>query len=258
MKKVIILLFLIVTPHVCAQCPIINTAIQSGEVISYNMYYNWQFIWVKAGTASLSTVRSVYQGGDVYRSSLITRGNGKTEVFFVLRDTLTAYCTTDMVPLYYRKGAREGKYYTVDEAYYSYPDGNCRVDLHRQKNDGTHLREKVSLDNCVYDMLNLFLRARSFDLKSREEGKEKTIDIIDGTKINSAKLICKGKETGKADDGKKYPCLRMSYVEVNKNKEKEIACFFVTDDARHIPVRIDLNLRFGSAKAFLTNMKFTP
>ncbi len=258
MKKVIFLLFLFVSPRLCAQCPLINTAIQSGEVISFYMYYNWQFIWVKAGTASMSTVKSVYQGSEVFRSSLITRGNGKTDVFFILRDTLTAYCTTDMVPLYYRKGAREGKYYTVDEASYSYPDGNCQVDLHRQKNDGTHIREKVSPDNCVYDMMNLFQRARSFDPKNWEVGKEIKVDVTDGTKIISAKLVYKGRETVKADDGKKYSCLRLSYIEIDKNKEKEIACFFVTDDARHIPIRIDLYLRFGSAKAFLTNMKFTP
>ncbi|MDE5783159.1 MAG: DUF3108 domain-containing protein [Prevotella sp.] len=27
--------------------------------------------------------------------------------------------------------------------------------------------------------------------------------------------------------------------------------FYVTDDANHIPVRLDLNLSFGSAKVFL-------
>ena len=38
-------------------------------------------------------------------------------------------------------------------------------------------------------------------------------------------------------------------------KEKEIVRFFVTDDANHVPVRLDMFLRFGSAKAFLVGMK---
>ena len=40
-----------------AQCKFRNTAFSSGEFLTYNLYYNWQFIWVKAGNASLSTIR---------------------------------------------------------------------------------------------------------------------------------------------------------------------------------------------------------
>ncbi|MBR1840361.1 MAG: DUF3108 domain-containing protein, partial [Prevotella sp.] len=38
-------------------------------------------------------------------------------------------------------------------------------------------------------------------------------------------------------------------------KEKEIVRFFVTKDKRHIPIRLDLFLKFGSAKAFFSGMK---
>lgn len=31
--------------------------------------------------------------------------------------------------------------------------------------------------------------------------------------------------------------------------------FFVTDDANHVPVRLDMFLKFGSAKAFLVGAK---
>ncbi|EFI71868.1 conserved hypothetical protein [Segatella baroniae B14] len=31
--------------------------------------------------------------------------------------------------------------------------------------------------------------------------------------------------------------------------------FYVTDDSNHIPVRLDMYLRFGTAKAFLTGIK---
>ena len=39
----------------------------------------------------------------------------------------------------------------------------------------------------------------------------------------------------------------------SKGKEKEVVTFYNTDDNNHIPVRLDLNLRFGTAKAFLRN-----
>ncbi|KAB4444135.1 DUF3108 domain-containing protein, partial [Bacteroides thetaiotaomicron] len=40
-----------------------------------------------------------------------------------------------------------------------------------------------------------------------------------------------------------------------KGKEKEVITFYVTDDKNHLPVRLDLYLNFGSAKAFLREIK---
>ena len=45
--------------------------------------------------------------------------------------------------------------------------------------------------------------------------------------------------------------------ERDEAKYKEIVRFYVTDDANHIPVRLDMFLKFGSAKAFLVSMKGT-
>ena len=51
----------------------------------------------------------------------------------------------------------------------------------------------------------------------------------------------------------KYRCLIFSFVEYEKEKEKEIITFYITDDANHIPVRLDMFLKFGTAKAYLKN-----
>ncbi len=60
----------------------------------------------------------------------------------------------------------------------------------------------------------------------------------------------------KADNKIKYRCLELAYIERKPNsKPREIARFFVTDDANHVPVRIDMNLKFGSAKAYVVGMK---
>ena len=81
--------------------------------------------------------------------------------------------------------------------------------------------------------------------------------IADGNGLNPAKLKFMGRKTVKADNGVKYRCLELSYTEKDKGEWREIARFFVTDDANHIPVRLDMFLKFGSAKAFLTNMRGT-
>ena len=261
MKRYLRLTFLMtllaVAVAVSAQCSFRNTAFKSGEFLSYNLYYNWKFVWVKAGTASMYTVESTYHGKNAYRTSLTTRGNNKVDNMFVLRDTLLCYSSTALEPLYFRKGAREGKRYTVDEVFYTYPNNSVHLRCHRQHNDGTHAWKNLTPGSCVYDMLNIFLRARSFSSANWKKGHTIDFPIADGKGTSPARLRFNGTTNIKADSGKKYRCVELSYLEYEKKnkKWKEIVRFFVTDDQNHVPIRLDMFLKFGSAKAFLTNMK---
>lgn len=249
------ILLLVIAITATAQCSFRNTAFKSGEFLSYNLYYNWKFVWVKAGTASMSTVESTYKGKKAYRASLTTRGNNKVDNMFVLRDTLLCYSSSAMEPLYFRKGAREGKRYTVDEVFYSYPNNKVNIRCHRQHNDGTHAWKTLNPQSCVFDMMNIFLRARSFSSENWKKGHVIDFPIADGKGSSPARLRFNGKTKIKADNGKKYRCVELSYLEYEHNKWEEIVRFYVTDDLNHIPVRLDMFLKFGSAKAFLTNMK---
>ena len=77
-----------------AQCGIENTAFKTGEFLSYDLYFNWKFVWVKVGTASMSTVQTKYKGQNAFRSSLVTRGNSQLDNVFMMRDTLLCYIRT--------------------------------------------------------------------------------------------------------------------------------------------------------------------
>lgn len=252
----ICLLFMAGVP-VLAQCKFHNTAFRSGEFLSYNLYFNWKFVWLRAGNASMSVVQSNYKGKAAYRCALITRTSETLDKMFVMRDTLLCYNTTDLEPLYFRKGAVEGKRYTVDEVFYSYPGGKVKLKQHRQRFNGEQLWKESVRNECTYDMMSIFMRARSFNPEGWKKGNRVSIPITDGTSIIGAVLEYKGKATVKADNGKKYRCLQLAYLEPEgkSNKYKEIVRFFVSDDPNHVPVRIDMFLKFGTAKAFLVGTK---
>lgn len=238
-----------------AQCKLKNTAFKSGEFLSYNLYYNWKMVYVKAGTASYSTIQTVRNGKQAYRANLTTSSNKRADEMFVLRDTVQSYSSLDLEPLYYRKGSREGSHYTVDEVFYSYAGGKTYLRHHRQHNNGTHTWQNKSSNDCVYDMLNILLRARSFNFSKWTAGREMIIPIATGKALISGKIKYRGKTSVKVDNGKKYNCLSLSYIEQKDGKYKETVRFYVTDDSNHIPVRIDFFLKFGTARALLTNMK---
>ena len=95
----------------------------------YDLYFNWKFVWVKAGLASLTTNATTYHSQPAYRINLLALGSKRADFFFKMRDTLTCVIGEKLEPRYFRKGAEEGKRYTVDEAWFSYKDGLCLVKM---------------------------------------------------------------------------------------------------------------------------------
>lgn len=256
--KIFFLTFILalVSVTASAQCTFHNSAFKSGERLTYNLYFNWKFVWVKVGTASFDTDLTHFGGRQAWRGSLTTHGNKRADKFFILRDTLLCYNTTEMAPLYYRKGAKEGKRYTVDEVWYSYPNGKCHVKQHRLKHSGTNLWSQHTYNDCLYDMMSIFLRARSFDPTSWKKGFVVNFPIVDGVKRYPAQLRYQGKVNVKADNKHTYRCLKLGYFDKDEdaNKWKKVVDFYVSDDENHVPIRLDLHLRFGSAKAFMTSI----
>lgn len=257
MKHILLTLMLAMSSLAAsAQCGIENKAFKTGEFLSYDLYFNWKFVWVKVGTASMSTVQSRYGGKTAWRSSLTTRSNSKLDKVFTLRDTLLSYCSEELAPLYFRKGAREGDRYYVDEIWYSYPKGNCHMKQHRIENSGEHVWKESEYQDCIYDMMSIFLRARNFDASKFTVGQNIPMPISDAKRLSNSWLKYQGKETFEIEDTKqKFKCLVFSFIEREDGKNHELIRFYVTDDDNHIPVRLDMFLSFGSAKAFLKGYK---
>ena len=243
----------LLTNHAVAQqCGIENTAFSSGERLVYDLHFNWKFVWFKVGQATMNTDLTTFEGKKAWRSSLVTGGNKKLDKFFTMRDTLLSYCSTDLSPLYFRKGAREGKRYYVDELWYTYPNNTCKLRMHRIDADGEEHWKDAQYKDCIYDMMSIFLRSRNFDASKMTKGDVIPMPITDAKHRTDTWLVYQGKENYKIDGtSEKFRCLVFSFMEREDGKTTELIKFFVTDDDNHMPVRLDMNLSFGSAKAYL-------
>lgn len=251
------LVSLVALQPVQAQCTAKNEAFKSGEHVMYDLYFNWKFIWKKVGFASLTINSTVYHSQPAYRFNLLSVGSKKTDFFFKMRDTLTCYVSDKLEPLYFRKAAEEGKRYTVDEAWFSYKDGVSNIKQKRTWLDPVRAPEEMEYSDsrCVFDMLSILAQARSFDSKDYKIGEKILFPMATGRKVEEQTLIYRGKENIKANNDTTYRCLVFSFVEYNKGKEKEVVTFFVSDDKNHLPIRLDMYLNFGSAKAYLKSVR---
>lgn len=253
-KRFIVLLFvaLALTIKTWAQCSAENTAFRSGEELTYDLFFNWKFVWVSAGSATMSITQTKWEGKPAFKTHLITRTSTRLDRFFLMRDTMQSIITEDMTPLYYKKGANEGGRYYVDEVWYSYPNGKTHLRQRFQNRDGVVTEKTYDSPKCLYDMMSLLLRARSLKVDNMKKGEKLRLPMADGHKVEDITLICRGRENFKMKStGITYRCLVFSFVEYPGGKEKEIITFYISDDENHIPVRLDMFLRFGVAKAYL-------
>lgn len=238
------------TLNLNAQCKYPNNAFKAGENLVFDLYFNWKFVWVKVGSTHYKISSSTYKGEKALKTDLIFLSNKACDKFFPMRDTLVSYSTPELVPLYFRKGAREGKRYTVDEVWYTYPgDNKTHMKMqYKDPDDEWEDRNEVSSE-CVNDMLNILALSRSKDFSKFKDGQRTVFKMVTGKRQSNQVLIYKGKKNFKANDGKTYRCLVFSLLNDKETKEKELLRFYITDDENHLPVRIDFHLAFGEAVA---------
>lgn len=128
--------------------------------------------------------------------------------------------------------------------------------MHRIDADGEQHWKDKEYAECIYDMMSIFLRARNFSSAGMKVGDVIPMPISDARSLTNSWLTYRGKETYKIEGTKeKFRCLVFSFYEREDGKNHELIRFFVTDDDNHIPVRLDMFLSFGSAKAYLKAYK---
>lgn len=253
---ILTILILLIPLPATSQCAMENKAFLPGEEINYELYFNWKFVWKKVGSARFATQSTHYQKKPAYRIDLLTATDGIVDRFFRMRDTLSSIVTKDLMPLHYRKAAFEGKNYYIDEAFFTYSNDKVHARMTQVKNITNHYQGEKSSTQCIFDMLSIMARARSWNTTNFKEGHRIHFPMVDAEKVVDEIVVYRGKEVVSSKDGHKYRCLVFSFYEDKEGKkDKELIRFFITDDANHLPIRLDMNLNFGSAKAFMRSVK---
>lgn len=228
---------------------------KSGETLKCNFYFNWNFIWIKVGDASLTIRDTIYNGQKAKCMKLLSSTNKKADSFFRMRDTLMTVFTDDYKPLYYRKASVEGKKYRLRQVWYNYLDASrVKVAQYSRYNDEAPIYKEEVFNGPIYDMMSLLAYARTLDFTSLRKGTRLTFNVASGKKVEKQHLVYRGKKKTKSDDGHEYDCFRVSLITEEDGDEEEIVNFHVTDDRNHLPILLDLVLNFGSAKARLSHM----
>ncbi|MBD8348724.1 MULTISPECIES: DUF3108 domain-containing protein [unclassified Dysgonomonas] len=254
---ILLVMSLLTITNASSQCSVDNKYFDAGEQLSYDLYIKFAAT-IKGGYATLSTQNVKYEGKDAYKMTLISESQGFARKVFELSDTLACYTTKGILPLAYFKDAHEGGDYTKERLTYSYPGGNnVKIRAIRHKNGDFKFDETLSFSGCTYDLMSVLFYARTLDYPQMKNGTETKVNFVTGKSKVSMRIVYNGKEAVKANDDKKYNCLKLTlYIHDDAfDGGKEAMKVYITDDNNRMPVKLETKLKVGSTRAVLKSYK---
>jgi len=217
-----------------------------GEHLGFDV--GWEFI--NAGSATMDILPMT----NGWQAKTFARTNKMLDIFKKVRDHITAegICVNGkMQSTLFDANLHERKY-----------KAQKRTEFIWRKNQVTHTQHQVTEFFDVpaghLSIIDAFLAVRNLDLKA---GQTLEIPIFDSRKRYAIQVnILDKKEMLKAPWGEMVRCIivnpKLKTAGIFTNKGT--MTLWMTDDARHIPIKLKAKIKFGHIYAHLTSYSMTP
>lgn len=220
------------------------------EELVYDGYYNWGFIWVKAGRVEF-TLTETKEYPDAQILNVVGYSLPSWDWVFNIRDTLTSvHHAKTFMPYEFSRKAHEGNYHKTFDYKFNYKDSLIIGDIHRI---GKFRRtDTVKMKPLTYDMLSVAWMARELDFESFQKNDIIPIKILIDSKIYDLYIRYLGTSRIKAD-GVKEECYVFSplLVEGDVFKGGESMKIWVSRDEYRIPIMVESKILVGSVKGII-------
>ena len=226
----------------------------SASDYNFNLYLALGPIKISAGTAHLYDTDVISEGRDAIRTAMEMSTNSTADKLFEIRDTIESYNTADGESIYFRKTVNEGSKHNLETARYTKDNDKFIVNLNtwdmtsgKRTGHATEWRP-----TRIFDLMSMIAFTPKIDTSDSEPGRTETLPMVNGNLVVQQYLVYTGNKRIVADDGNTYDCMVISIRDYKEGKERETVKAYVTNDASHTPVQLDIILGSGtSIKALL-------
>ncbi len=223
-------------------CNTRNVAFEEGEQLRFKVWYNMGRIWVGAGEALFNVSSDQLNGKKVYHIT----ADGKTlksyEWFYKVRDRYESWVdVATMQPVKFVRNVNEGGFKIYNNVVFNQNIGQA-----------VSTSGIFQVPKCVQDVLSAIYYARNIDYNSYKPGAKIPFNMFLDDKVYNLYIRYLGKEKIETRYGT-FNTIKISplLIEGSIFKGGEKMAIWVTDDANHIPVRIDSPILVGSIKVDL-------
>ena len=221
-------------------CGIRNFAFQDGESISYTIFYSVIGIYVNAGSANFSLGVEKMNNKTIYHVVGTGSSNPSYDWIFKVRDKYESFFdTATLQPYKFLRDVNEGGFKM-----------NENVTFNQQTNTAVTSKGVYKVPNCIQDVLSSIYYARNIDFSKYQIDDKIPFDMFLDNEVYHLYMKYLGKEEIKTKYGKFHAIkFKPLLVKGTLFEGGEKMTVWVTDDANHIPIRIESPIVVGSVKA---------
>jgi len=229
-----------------------------GEKISYQVYYNWTFIWLSAGEVYFHVNKKEIDNRTVYHFDSYGKSHKEYDWFFKVRDHFQSYVdSTSFKPLFFHRNSFEGGYFVNNK--YRFDHNNKLIYSYIESTKIPYYEDTLKMPNCIFDVLSIIYYSRNIDYDKYAVNEKIPITLIIDNEIFELYIRYLGKEKIKTRNGEVFNCIKFRplLVEGTIFSEGEHMNVWVTDDKNKIPVLVEAKILVGSIKAYLDTYEGT-
>lgn len=216
-----------------------NLAFEDGENISYNVFYSVVGLYINSGTANFTVTQTNLNNRPVYHVVGVGNSNPSYDWIFKVRDRYESYIdTATLKPLKFIRNVNEGGFKKYENISFNY-----------QANTAVTTDGVFKIPTCIQDVLSSIYYARNIDFSKYKPEDKIPFSMFLDNEVYNLYIKYMGKEVVTTKYGK-FRAIKFKPLLVKGTlfQGGEKMTVWVSDDANHIPLRIESPIVVGSVK----------
>ena len=220
-------------------CGAKNFTTQAGEQINYTVYYSVMGIYANAGDAVFTNTVEKLNGKPVYHIVADGKSNSSYDWIYKVRDKYETYIdTATMEPLKFVRNVAEGKHKHYENITFNHAAKTAVT------SEGVY-----KIPDCIQDVISAVYSARNINFDNYKKDDRIPFKMFLDNEVYDMYIRYLGKEEVKTKFGK-FKAFKFKPLLVKGTifEGGEKMTVWVSDDANHIPLRIESPIAVGSVK----------
>lgn len=226
----------------------------TGERLTYKVYYNWQFIWIPAGEVDFTVTESA----DYYHMDVSGSTYKSYDPFFKVRDSYRSVVDKETdLPVYFVRDVLEGNYVRYDSISFDYEQGKINEYFGKSKETAEHFQ--YEMNGCTQDMVSILYFLRNTAPDRIATGNNLPINVFFDKEYFDLDIHVLDIYTKRIKGVGKHEVIQLTPQIVTDNVflEGNEMNIYVCNDESKIPLLIESAVTVGSVKAVLIDTEKT-
>ncbi|MFN4882127.1 MAG: DUF3108 domain-containing protein [Bacteroidota bacterium] len=221
-------------------CDVRNTALASGEKVTYKIAYKWGALWLSAGEVVFTLDNAKYGNREVYHAKGYGYTHKSYDWLFKVRDTYESYFDKEsLMPYKFVRDVNEG-----NASFYQ------NVTFKHDQGKATSLKGTYNIPSCTQDIMSAIYYTRCIDWNKYKKNDTVPITVFLDDVVHPLYVRYIGKEKISVKSGT-YNCIVFKPLLIKGTvfKGGEEMTVYVTDDENKIPVLVKSPILIGDIRA---------